>query len=131
LSSVEIIVSRLLKIYDPWDMFRHNSVLNKEIVYEYIPQEYIPEEEREWNNVVDSAKNYDYGRIHFFANKSTCDPIDLEFIDYVLLDGHHRVMAWDLTKKETIPCNYSGNEDLLTYLTGASDIDPLEDTQSL
>jgi len=36
----------------------------------------------------------------------------------ILNDGHHRLVAYRLTKRRTIPAYYSGRVDLLEYLKG-------------
>jgi hypothetical protein len=47
----------------------------------------------------------------------------------VILDGNHRFMAHVWKKLKVIPATYGGRVDILEYLTGKSDVRPVDDVR--
>jgi hypothetical protein len=75
-------------------------------------------------------QNYDFGRVRYFVDRllagEELDPIHVDNVcagghiypELVIDDGHHRLVAYRLVKRSTIPVYYSGRVDLLEYLKG-------------
>lgn len=74
---------------------------------------------------------YDLGRVRYFAEQLNetdieLDPITIDnntghqciYPEPVVLDGHHRLAAYKLARRRTIPAHYGGRLDVLDYLTG-------------
>lgn len=73
---------------------------------------------------------YDLGRVRHFVDRlkagEELDPIEVDnecdgghiYPEPILNDGHHRLVAYRLVKRRTIPACYSGRCDLLDYLKG-------------
>lgn len=73
---------------------------------------------------------YDHGRVRYFADQLNLgvelDPIEIDndcghqciYPVPLVLDGHHRLWAYNLVGREHIPATYGGRLDVLDYLTG-------------
>jgi hypothetical protein len=73
---------------------------------------------------------YDRGRVRYFLEAlqdgQELEPIAIDntcvgmrvLPEPVLLDGHHRLIAYVLSGRKRIPSSYSGRVDLLRYLEG-------------
>ncbi len=109
---------RLVELYDPW---RELDVTKAQV---------IKHGRQRKKYSARRSRNYDLGRINFFARQyaegEKVEPIILDNVCYagciyptpVLVDGHHRLCAAHLTGMQKIPSSYSGRLDLLDYLKG-------------
>jgi hypothetical protein len=72
--------------------------------------------------------------IYFIKNPEKIDPIIIDnevlnryILPYpIIVDGHHRVMAKFILGHKYIDAEYGGRKDVLDYLTGKTDIKPIE-----
>lgn len=74
--------------------------------------------------------DYDLGRLRYFVEilqaGGELDPIEVDnncwgmniLPEPIVTDGHHRLVAYKLVKRRTIPAKYSGRLDVLAYLKG-------------
>ena len=113
-----IFINRLLKIYNPW----YPLDLDHEIDFSKIRLV------RNYREI--RSKSYSLGRIKYLIRKikTDCwvpDAIEIDNIwsggcpcGVIIIDGHHRVIAAFLAGLKTIECTYSGDLDILNWMTG-------------
>lgn len=127
-----LLVDRLYELYPVDSSLGSFTGLTVERLESYPPiGAWLPERFR----LGDTTK-YDRGRVHFFylqlvGRSGTMSGMELDpiIVDNVceggviypapiVLDGHHRFMAYKLAKRRTIPASYGGRIDVLRYLEG-------------
>lgn len=120
----QVLVSRILRLYNPrtaipWEVpgsFRR-AVSKADSITKYEDEPFRSDE-------------YHLGRIRFFCDQitaeETIEPVEIDnYFDpmgpssgIVVIDGHHRLIAADLTKLIKIPVCYAGLVDGIRWLTG-------------
>jgi hypothetical protein len=126
-----LIVRRLIKLYNYWVVKSiYINVRLREVRKHKPVTEYVLEADRP-----DFATNHQrvawhLGRVHHFFNElvdgKELDPIEVDnrcnrghiYPIPIIVDGNHRLIAYKLARRPTIPALYSGRVDLLEYLTG-------------
>ena len=124
-----ILVDRLWKLYlEHWPIPRYLRLLTPESILTYKVQAvYVSDDAR---TLKQPTHAWDCGRVRYFYERvkagKKLDPIMVDnvcmngriYVEPVIVDGHHRLVAAHLAGEETIPADYSGRVDLLNYLTG-------------
>lgn len=119
-----ILVARLLQFYDPFYLlFDRRPALD---TFEHVPVQRYP-----WAGGIyrTPSRQWHLGRVRFFLDAfragQDCDPLDIDnHCDHgyiygpIVDDGHHRLCAAVLARRERVPVFYSGRLDTLRFLTG-------------
>jgi hypothetical protein len=122
-SIYNVIVDRLLRVYDPLDALRLPDIEEvKNLVSKAVPEAFYAHHGAR-------DPDYDVGRIRYFVDvlraDGFMDPIKInndwamnKFAGVVLVDGHHRLLGAYFAGAETIPAQYAGIVNVLDWLTG-------------
>lgn len=120
------------------------SVIVERVSDLYSPRETLEAFEvpamRQWMSTTKPLSTYGYSRgpqyhkrrIRYFVDRLRkgfeLDPIELQSelvyegeVPLVILDGHHRFLAYHYLKRERMPALYAGSRELLRYLVGDRD----------
>lgn len=128
-----LLVGRLFRAYDKF--WYDRSVLKGQTlktIRAWPPvTRFMPEDQRNDPDKFHTKKimRYDLGRVRHFVDRllagEELDPIEVDnefnwngHPEPVVNDGHHRLVAYRMAKRCTIPALYSGRVDLLDYLKG-------------
>lgn len=129
-----LLVGRLFRAYDSywWYQSVFKGLRLQSLKAWPAVTEHMPEDQRSdpAKFKTKRIKAYDLGRVRYFVDRlqagEELDPIMVDNVcdgghiypQPLVLDGHHRFVAYRLTKRPTIPAHYSGRVDLLEYLKG-------------
>ena len=126
----QVVVSRLLCVYDPWEALGEDRAeLTRKVRKCRDPlADYVAASHRD--------ENYNVRRIRYFLDEImkgwVPDPIDVDTHwtgmspdGVVIDDGHHRVIAAYMAKTKTLPAYVGGWCDVIEWLTGARWRNPL------
>ncbi len=86
-----------------------------------------------WKEETDRDLQYHLQKIKYYVQNGISEPIDIDNLSMngsvvkwpVIIDGRHRYLAALLRRDTYIPCTYSGDSELLAYLTGEITQKPL------
>lgn len=140
-----ILIDRLRKFYEPIEMYwGDNEAVTLCDIYKAIENkqcEVVEPYGDTWKHICDDDKSRDWhiGRvIYYINNPDEIRDIEIDNLymdDYIfpvpqILDGNHRFLAGvymnEQGKMKSMPCKYSGREDVLEYLNGSTDEIPVE-----
>ena len=119
-----LIVQRLLGEYDAWYYLGLERMPTLEEVMGHEEQGYVECEKRP------SGAAWHLGRIRTLIREissgGAAEPVGVDnrcwmgsiLPEPIVTDGHHRLIAYALLGRETVPASYSGRVDVLRYLTG-------------
>jgi hypothetical protein len=131
----KILLSRLLKYYDPvtaMEMFYDlNGALRQAVKSKTIRAKVQPT----YQPGVNECPSWHLGRVRHFVDLllsgAKVEPIEVDNewsgttpVGPIIIDGHHRIVAHMIARKQRINIKYSGWTDFLDYMTGKTDSKP-------
>lgn len=114
-------VTRLSEICNPFLEEIWGSCVTEDAVREALLQKHFVDTPDTGEDTFDHA-----GRIAFFVENESCDPIDIDvgvpvigfYLEWIVVDGNHRFAAAIFAKRESILANVQGQLNYANELLG-------------